>query len=77
MIWLNRHLVNVLFGLTLLVLLGSAWLHPDVRPVAYVVAWIIVIAAIILRAYRRPRPPKAPSKTQPDSVDNAREPSGR
>lgn len=58
MTWLNRHLVSVLFGLTLVCLLASAWLAPDRRPIAYIAAYLLVIAAIFLRAKRRGQRPK-------------------
>ena len=70
MAWANRHLVGLLFGLALLILVGSIFLsRGGPRELVAASAFIFVIAAIIIRAKRRPL--SAPPAPPPDRADPA------
>lgn len=66
MAWINRHLVNLLFGLALLILVLAIFLSPNgPRGVAMTAAFVLVFAAVIIRARRRPRPLPPPPPAPP------------
>ncbi|HEX2171718.1 MAG TPA: hypothetical protein VHL09_04680 [Dehalococcoidia bacterium] len=68
MVWAQRHLVGLLFTLAILILLGSALVGPDYRNVVYIAAYVVVIAAILVRAKRRPARAR-PEKRSSDPPD--------
>lgn len=69
MTWINRHLVNLLFGLAILILVAAIFLSPNgPRGVAMTAAFVLVITAVIIRARRRPRPLPPPPTPPRDTV---------
>ena len=54
MAWIQRRAVGLLFAAALLALGASPILPPDWRLWLYLVAYVCVIAAVLIRARRRP-----------------------
>ena len=54
MAWIQRRVVGLLFAVALLALGASPFLPPDWRLWLYLAAYACVIAAVLIRARRRP-----------------------
>lgn len=79
---LARRVVGFLFGLSILILIGSVFLPPGNRQIGIAAALTVAIVALIVRAVRRGRsmprvgagppavPPDRPAAPAPDPSDD-------